>query len=95
MSEDCADGKLPRSAIRKLEHHPEFPLSALEAITEIRQRLNEIECDAIAAARERGATLEDVAEVLGVSRQAVYYKIRNLERKRAGTAGAKAAGGVG
>jgi predicted DNA binding protein len=81
MSETL-EGKLSRSITRKLEHHQEFPLSALEAVTEARERLDEIESEAIEAARARGATLEEIAEALGVSRQAVYYKIRNLERKR-------------
>jgi predicted DNA binding protein len=82
MSDPCADGKLPRSVTRKLEHHREFPLSALEAVTEARRRLDEIECDAIESARERGATLEDIAEALGVSRQAVHYKLQNIEARR-------------
>ena len=77
------DGKLPRSITRKLEQHAEFPLSALEAVTEARRRLDEIECDAIECARERGATLADIAEVLGVSSQAVHYKLQSIEARRA------------
>jgi predicted ArsR family transcriptional regulator len=83
MTDPCADGKLPRSITRKLEQHEEFPLSALEAVTEARTRLDEIECDAIGSARERGATLEDIAEALGLSRQAVHYKLQNLAARRA------------
>jgi DNA-binding NtrC family response regulator len=79
MSDPGADGKLPRSITRKLEQHDEFPLSALEA----RRRLDEVECDAIESARERGATLEDIAEALGVSRQAVHYKLQHIEARRA------------
>jgi hypothetical protein len=78
MSEDC-DGKLPRGITRKLEQHREFPLSALEAVTEARRVLDEVECEAIACARERGATLEDIAETLGVSRQAVHYKLQRAQ----------------
>jgi AcrR family transcriptional regulator len=83
MSDPCADGKLPRSITRKLEQHQEFPLSALEAVTEARRRLDEIECDALECARERGATLADIAEALGVSRQAVHYKLQNVAARRA------------
>jgi predicted DNA binding protein len=83
MTDPCADGKLPRSITRKLEQHQEFPLSALEAVTEARARLDEIECDAIESARERGATLEAIAEALGISRQAVHYKLQRLVARRA------------
>src|SRR5919108_310761 len=48
MSETL-EGKLSRSITRKLEHHQEFPLSALEAVTEARERLDEIESEAIEA----------------------------------------------
>jgi Zn-dependent peptidase ImmA (M78 family) len=78
MSEGC-DGKLTRSVTRKLEQHREFPLSALEAITEARRVLDEVECEAIACARARGATLEDIAEALGVSRQAIHYKLQRTQ----------------
>jgi predicted DNA binding protein len=90
MSDPCADGKLPRSITRRLEQHQEFPLSALEAVTEARARLDEIECDAIEAARERGATLEAIAETLGISRQAVHYKLQNLAARRAKHAATRA-----
>ena len=83
MADPCADGKLPRSITRKLEQHQEFPLSALEAVTDTRRRLDEVECDAIESARERGATLEAIAEALGLSRQAVHYKLQNIEARRA------------
>jgi hypothetical protein len=86
MSDQGCDGKLPRSVTRRLEHHGEFPLSALEAVTEARRKLDEIECEALESARQRGATLEEIAEALGVSRQAVHYKLRSVSRRASASA---------
>ncbi len=63
--------------MRHVENYPEFPLSALEAVVRIRRCLDEVEDRAIETARERGATWEDIATALGVTRQAVYQKYRH------------------
>ena len=69
--------------IRKTEDYDKFPVAALQALAQIRHRLDEIEPKAIEKAREQGFTWEDLAEVMGVSRQAVYQKYRHhLARSR-------------
>jgi anti-anti-sigma regulatory factor len=69
---------LPRSLIRKLERYREFPLESLEAVAEVRKVLGQIEFRAIVEARQRGATWDDIAEALSISRQSVLYRLRTL-----------------
>jgi hypothetical protein len=69
--------RITRNTIRKTEMHEVFPLAALEATACIRRYLDEVERRAVATARSRGATWEDIAEALGVSRQAVYQRFRH------------------
>jgi anti-anti-sigma regulatory factor len=80
---------LPRTLMRKLERFREFPLESLEAVAQVRKVLGEIEFRAIVEARERGATWDDVAEALSISRQSVLYRLRTLStlpRRGAGAA---------
>ena len=55
---------------------------ALERIAKMTESINDIEtirqC-AITTARENGATLQQIADALGVSRQAVHSRIRNAQ----------------
>jgi hypothetical protein len=67
-----------RNALRKLEHAQAFPLIALQAIREIRSDLDELEAESIVRARELGASLEDVAEAMGITRQGVSYRLKHL-----------------
>jgi hypothetical protein len=69
---------LTRSALRKLENAGSFPLVALQAIRELRPDLEERENQAILRAREMGASLEDIAEAMGLTRQGVSYRIKQL-----------------
>jgi transposase-like protein len=69
--------RITRNTIRKTEMHEVFPLAALEAAACIRRYLDEVERRAVETARSRGATWEDIAEALGVSRQAVYQRFRH------------------
>lgn len=68
---------LNRALIRRIDSHDAFPISALEAVVDARRRLDEVERTAVTTARERGATWEDIAQALGVTRQAIYQKYRN------------------
>lgn len=70
-------GVFARPLLRRLENHEVFPLAALEAIAEARKCLSAIEREAVAKAREMGASWEDVAFALGVSRQTLYQRYRN------------------
>ena len=67
---------LPRSLVRRAEN-VELSLGSLEAISEIRAHLNELEKLSMASAREKGATVEDIAEALRLTPQAIYYRLRN------------------
>jgi hypothetical protein len=69
-----------RSLIRKLEHIESFPLIGLQAIRELRDDLAEVEAEAILRAREMGASLEDIAESMGLTRQGVAYRVRVLSQ---------------
>lgn len=72
------DQDFPKSAVRKVEKHETFPLVALVGITDLRSYLNAVEAEAIVRARDLGATAEDIADALGITRQGVYYKLRAL-----------------
>jgi ABC-type transporter Mla MlaB component len=66
--------------MRKLERYRDFPLESLEAVSQIRDVLGEIEVRAIVEARERGATWDDIAEALSISRQSVLYRLRGFAK---------------
>jgi hypothetical protein len=67
---------LPRSLFRRAEN-TELSLGSLEAISEIRAYLNQLEKLSIVSAREKGATVDDIAEALKLTPQAIYYRFRN------------------
>jgi transposase-like protein len=75
-----ATEKFPRRLIRRVEGLDTFPLVALSALLELRAYLDEVEAEAILQAKELGASAEDIAEALGITRQGAYYKIKQLER---------------
>jgi hypothetical protein len=53
----------------------ESPLRALEAVRELRKYLADVERDALTAARVQRVIVQDIADALGITRQAVYYKL--------------------
>jgi hypothetical protein len=65
-----------RSLIRRAEN-TELSLGSLEAIAEIRELLDQLEAEALKSARDKGATVEDIAEALRLTPQAIYYRLRN------------------
>jgi predicted transcriptional regulator len=67
---------LSRSLIRRAEN-TELSLGSLEAIAEIRRTLDLLEVAALRSAKDKGATIEDIAEALGLTPQAIYYRLRN------------------
>lgn len=74
-----------RHLIRRLEHAEAFPLIALQALHELRIELDEVEAGAISRARELGASLEDIAGAMHITRQGVAYKLKTIgERPHAG-----------
>ena len=75
-----------RSLLRRAEN-TELSLGSLEAISEIRAYLNELERLATVSAREKGATVEDIAAALHLTPQAIYYRLRNERMNLPGTPG--------
>ena len=67
-----------RALLRKIEHAGAFPLVALQALRELRTDLDVVEAEAILRARELGASLEDIAEALEITRQGVSYRLKVL-----------------
>jgi hypothetical protein len=67
-----------RALLRKLEHADAFPLVALQALRELRTELDAVEAEALLRARELGASLEDIAEALEITRQGVSYRLKAL-----------------
>ena len=67
-----------RSLVRKLENIEAFPLIGLQAIRELRADLDSAESEAILRARELGASLEDIADAMGITRQGVSYRLKQL-----------------
>lgn len=61
----------------------ELPFSALPAISELRTYLEGLEMEIVAYARDKGATWDEIAEAMGITRQALYQRTRNRERRRA------------
>jgi hypothetical protein len=69
---------LPARLIKRARAY-DMPLGALTAITELRAHLATLEKNAIDDARAKGATWDDIASALGVTRQALQQR---LGRKR-------------
>ena len=66
------------SSLLKKAQNQELPLLALSAIRELKGELSELELAHIADARQRGASWEDIAEVVGITRQALQQRLKSL-----------------
>jgi hypothetical protein len=62
--------------LRRAQRYQELPLAALQAIAELRPQLAEMEQAAVQAAREKGATWEEIATAMGITRQAAQMRFR-------------------
>jgi DNA-directed RNA polymerase specialized sigma24 family protein len=71
-----------RDLIRKLENVEAFPLVALQALRELEDDLQSLQGEAILRARALGASLEDIAEAMGITRQGVAYRLKTLNEDR-------------
>ena len=67
-----------RALLRKLENVDAFPLVALQALRELRTDFEAVEAEAILRARDLGASLEDIADAMEITRQGVAYKLKAL-----------------
>lgn len=72
--------RFPRTLIRSLESR-DLPLQTLDSIRKLRTYLDELEGATLLKARELGATSADIARALGVSRQAIYNKLRAMQEQ--------------
>jgi DNA-binding CsgD family transcriptional regulator len=77
-----ADRKFPRSLIRALEGEERFPLRSLEAIREVRVYLEQLEEDALCDSRAMGASISEIADVMQVTRQSVYNKLKSIAERK-------------
>ena len=77
------DRKFPRALIRKLESEQKFPLTALEGIRETRTFLDELEENALCDSRDLGASISEIAEIMQMTRQSVYNKLKSIAERKA------------
>jgi hypothetical protein len=77
------DRKFPRPLIRKLESEQRFPLTALEGIRETRSYLDQLEEDALCDSRDLGASISEIAEIMQMTRQSVYNKLKSIAERKA------------
>ena len=57
----------------------ELPMGALAALQALRKVLDDLEYEAIVSARSKGASASEIADALGMTRQAVYLRIHRHE----------------
>jgi hypothetical protein len=63
--------------LNRARRYEELPLGALQAIAELRPQLAELEQAAARAARDKGATWDEIATALGITRQAAQMRFRS------------------
>ena len=54
------------------------PLKVLEAVRQLREYLDQVEATNLCDARDAGASITDIADALGTTRQTVYNKLKQL-----------------
>lgn len=59
-----------------------FPLGALQGMRVLRGYLEELEPRCIERSLELGASVKDIADALGITKQGVYYKLRRRAEHR-------------
>jgi hypothetical protein len=67
----------PSDALRRALN-PRTPFLALSAIKELKSIVTDAEREAVFSAREQGATWDDIAATLGVTRQAVQQRFGHM-----------------
>ena len=70
--------KIQRDLLRKIENQ-NFPLIGLRSLVLLREGLGELEEAMIRRARDMGASTTDIGEALGITRQAAYQRLKQLE----------------
>jgi len=70
--------RTPRSLIHQVETSTQ-PLKTLEAVKGLREYLDGVESVGLRQARDAGASVSDIAEALGITRQGAHQKLKRLE----------------
>jgi hypothetical protein len=66
---------IPHRIVKRAENE-ELPLLGLRAISELRSMLDELETQHVSSARAKGASWEDIAAAIGITRQALQQRMR-------------------
>ena len=69
---------LSPSAIKRAENI-DLPLLGLKAISGIRDALEALEIIQIESARSKGASWDDIADAMGISRQALQQRLKSRQ----------------
>ena len=75
---DMSDPAEARTLLKRATNR-ELPMGALAALRALRNVLDDLEYEAILSARSKGASASEIADVLGMTRQAVYLRIHRHE----------------
>lgn len=85
-----SDALIPMSELCRRAQGDKGPADGLQAVSALRGRLQELECQHVADMLGRGATWADVAQPLGITRQAAHHRHRDVTRSQAPTGAASA-----
>ena len=86
MDDDAAHPDLLPMRLVRRALNTDLSIGSLEAIAVLRRDLDHLEERAVATARSRGASWADIAETLGITRQALQQRVaRRALRKKAGS----------
>jgi len=75
--------RFPRGLSGRIEQD-DLPIQGLEAIRQLRSYLDDRELCMVLRARELGATTTQIADALGLTRQAMHNRLRAINEGRRG-----------
>jgi hypothetical protein len=75
-----ADDLAPMSELCRRSQDDDAPANALQAVKALRTRLDELERRHVSDMLSHGATWAEIAEPLGITRQAAHHRHRNVAR---------------
>lgn len=76
---------VPMSELCHRAQGDEDPADALQALTALRARLDDLERLHVVDMLQRGASWSEIAQTLGITRQAAHHRYRHLPRPNSGT----------
>ncbi len=75
----AGENHLSTKALKRAENS-DLPLLALSAVAALRGSLDELELTHIDSARDKGASWEDIASAMGITRQALQQRLKTRTR---------------